>query len=101
MQYAFVTTDKVTSSSDLSLKVDDSSDNVQQITYKLGDINTHEGKFTEYFTPELMRDLSMKKDYNHEWNNCFQEASGKHLDAHLAECLACGGRGFLGLRCMK
>ena len=60
-----------------------------------------EGKFTEYFTPELMRDLNMKKDYKHEWNNCFQEASGKHLDAHLAECLACGGRGFLGLRCMK
>ena len=76
-------------------------ENLSDINYAYVGSNIIGGEFSEYFTPSLVREMKHRGMCEGD-NTAFTiEASALHQETHLAQCLICEGRGFMGLKCQK
>ena len=76
-------------------------EDLPDVEYTQSDSNIIGGNFSEYFTPSLVREMKFREMCD-PMNNAFAIArSLHHKDTQLAQCLTCGGRGFIGLKCQK
>ena len=101
VEFSFVNICKVDSPSKTPLKTETEPENLSDINYTYGGSNIIGGEFSEYFTPSLVREMK-QRDMCEGDNTAFTiEVSALHQETHLAQCLICGGRGFMGLKCQK
>ena len=101
IEYSFVNICKVDSPSKTPLKTEAEPENISEINYAYGGSNIISGEFSEYFTPSLVREMKYRNMCNDDNTTFTIEWSGAHQKTYLAQCLICGGRGFMGLDCQK
>lgn len=101
VEYSFVNICKVDSPSKTPLKTETEPENILDITYAYGGSNIIGGEFSEYFTPSLVREMKQRGMCDDDSTTFIIDRSVLHQETYLAQCLICGGRGFMGLECKK
>merc|ERR1712197_296144 len=99
IEYSFVNIGVVESPSKTPLKTETEPDELSEAEYTLGGSNNIGGEFTEYFTPNLVKEMKHNGLCDDDSLKFDVQRSALHVDTHLAQCLTCGGRGFMGLEC--